>query len=71
MILNYVSAAPYVAEIVHSAYTDDERKEIKLWKDDAVGAYNWNPYIKQVVSEIEGLYRRRSGSARESRIVAF
>ena len=44
-----------MAEIVHSAYTDEERKEIKLWKDDAVGAYNWNPYIKQVVSEIEGL----------------
>ena len=48
MILNYVS------EIVHGAYTDDERKEIKLWKNDAVGAYNWNPYIKQVVNEIEG-----------------
>ena len=46
VILNYVSAAPYVAEIVHGAYTDDERKEIKLWKNDAVGAYNWNPYIK-------------------------
>ena len=44
-----------MAEIVHGAYTDDERKEIKLWKNDAVGAYNWNPYIKQVVSEIEGL----------------
>ena len=53
-ILNYISAAPYVAEIVHSAYTEDERKELKLWLEGADGAHNWNPIVKRVVSVIEG-----------------
>ena len=55
VILNYVSAAPHVAEIVHAAYTQDERREIELWKNNDEGAYDWIPYIKQVVQEIEGL----------------
>ncbi|CAI8041216.1 Nicotinamide N-methyltransferase [Geodia barretti] len=55
VILNYISAAPHVAEIVHAAYKDDERKEIELWKNDAEGAYGWNPHIMHVVSELEGL----------------
>ena len=54
VILNYISAAPHVAEIVHAAYKDDERKEIELWKNDAEGAYGWNPHIMHVVSELEG-----------------
>ena len=33
VILDYVSAAPHVSEIVHSAYKEDERKEIELWKN--------------------------------------
>ena len=55
VIMNYVSSAPYVTEIVHAAYTEDERKEIELWRNDSEGAYNWNPFIKQVVNVVEGL----------------
>ena len=54
VIANYISAAPYVAEIVHSAYTEEERRQLELWVRDAEGAFNWNPYIKYVVSNIEG-----------------
>ena len=55
VIMNYVSSAPYVTEIVHAAYTEDERKDIELWRNNAEGAYNWNPFIKQVVNLVEGL----------------
>ena len=55
VILDYISAAPYVAEIVHAAHTEGERREIELWKNDSEGAYDWNPHIKHVVGEIEGL----------------
>ena len=54
LITNYISAPPFLAEIVHSAYTEDERKELELWLNDADGAHNWNPFIKNVVSVIEG-----------------
>ncbi|CAI8053139.1 Indolethylamine N-methyltransferase [Geodia barretti] len=55
VILDYVSAAPHVSEIVHSAYKEDERKEIELWKNDNKDAHDWSPYVKYVVNEIEGL----------------
>ena len=55
VIFNYICAAPHVAEIVHSAYTEGERKEIELWKNNDEDAHNWIPYIKYVTNEIEGL----------------
>jgi hypothetical protein len=55
VILDYISAAPHVSEIVHSAYKEDERKEIELWKNDNKDAHDWSPYVKYVVNEIEGL----------------
>lgn len=55
VICNYISAAPHVAEIVHSAYTDDERREIELWMRNGEGAHDWNAYIKYAVNSIEGL----------------
>ena len=54
VILNYISAAPYVSEIVHSAYKEEERKQIELWKINAKNCHDWNPFIKYVVREIEG-----------------
>ena len=35
VIDSLISAAPYVREIVFSAYTENERKEVELWKDSA------------------------------------
>ena len=40
VILDYVSAAPHVSEIVHSAYKEDERKEIELWKNKNKDAHD-------------------------------
>ena len=55
VILNYISAAPHVAEIVHAAHTEGEQQEIELWKNNNEGAHDWNLHIKHVVSKIEGL----------------
>ena len=54
VILNYVSAAPYVAEVVHAAHTEDERREIELWKNNDEDSHNWNTFIKYVVGDLEG-----------------
>ena len=55
VIANYISAAPHVGEIVHSAHTEGERRELELWKNNAEGAHDWLPYIKHIVSDVEGL----------------
>ena len=65
VIMNYISAAPHVAEIFHSAYTEAEREHIELWKSNAEGAHDWNPFIKYVVDEIEGL---KGDAALEERV---
>ena len=55
VIVNYISAAPHVGEIVHSAHTEGERRELELWKNNAEGAHDWLPFIKHIVSDVEGL----------------
>ena len=55
VIANYISAAPHVGEIVHSAHTEGERRELELWKNNAEGAHDWLPFIKHIVSDVEGL----------------
>ena len=51
--MGLISAAPYVSEIVHTAYTADERREIELWKNEMDGAHNWKPTFQHVVGELE------------------
>lgn len=54
VILNYISGAPYVAEIVHAAHTANEKTEIELWKSGTEDAHDWTPALKYVVGEVEG-----------------
>lgn len=54
-ILNYIGAAPHVAEIFHAAHAESELLEIELWKNNDDAAHDWSPFIKYVVREIEGL----------------
>ena len=39
----------YVAEIVHAAYTESERREVELWKSNGEGAHDWLTYFKHVM----------------------
>jgi hypothetical protein len=55
-VIQYViSAAPHFAEIVHAVHTEDERREVELWKSEAEDAHNWTVPFKHVVCTIEGL----------------
>ena len=40
VIENLISAAPYVWEILFAAYSENERKEVELWKDNKQGAHD-------------------------------
>ena len=53
VIKNLIGAAPFVQEIVFAAYTERERREVELWKDDKQGAHDWSPFFKYVVNKLE------------------
>ena len=49
-----ISAAPYASEIVLSEYVEDNRKAIQQWVDRDPQAFDWTPFLKHVVVDIEG-----------------
>ena len=48
-----ISAVPHVNEIIFSAHTEGERKEVELWKFEKDGAHDWSNYFKKIVCELE------------------
>ena len=59
VIKSLISAAPFVREIVFAAYSENERKEVELWKDNKQGAHDWSPFFQYIVNELE----RKEGEA--------
>ena len=55
VIYSLISAAPYVASIVHSDYSESNLQEVRWWKDKSVQAHNWIPYFHYVLQELEGI----------------
>ena len=53
VVVDLISAEPHVAEIVHAAHTEDERKEIGLWVNKQEDAHDWAFAFKHVVGELE------------------
>ena len=49
-----ISAAPYASEIVLSDYVEGNRKAIQQWVDRDSQAFDWTPFLKHVVVDIEG-----------------
>ncbi|XP_065917668.1 nicotinamide N-methyltransferase-like [Dysidea avara] len=54
-IAGLISAVPYVNEIIFSAHTEGERKEVEQWKFEKDGAHNWADHFKFVVNELENI----------------
>ena len=52
-ITSLISAVPYVDQITFAAYAENERKEIRLWKNREEGAHDWSSHFKHVVNEVE------------------
>ena len=53
VISGLISAAPHVQQIIFAAHTEDERKEVQLWKNQTDGAHDWSPFFKYVVGDLE------------------
>ena len=53
VIVNLISAVPYVDQITFSAFAESERKEIELWKNKEEGAHDWSSHFQAVVNEVE------------------
>ena len=53
VVTSLISAVPYVDQITFAAYLENERKEIKLWKNREEGAHDWSAHFKYVVNEVE------------------
>ena len=53
-IYDFISAAPYVAEIYHSDYLKSCCDEVLLWKNRDQNAYDWSTYFKYIVNTLEG-----------------
>ena len=53
VICNLISAVAFVKEITFAAYTEEERKEVQLWKDIGDGAHDWSPFFQYVVNKHE------------------
>jgi len=54
VILHTISAAPYASEIILSEYTEANRKALLQWLKNDPNSYNWFPYFKHVVVDLEG-----------------
>ena len=54
-ITGLISAAPYFKQIVFSAHTESERKEVEMWKFEKDGAHDWSNHFKFVANELEGI----------------
>ena len=52
-IMPLIVAAPYVSEIIFSAYLESERKEVELWKNKKESAHDWSSHFKSVVNQME------------------
>ena len=64
-VAGLISAVPYVNQIIFSAYTEGERKEVKLWKFEEDGAHDWSDHFKLVVNELENITGDTAWSDRE------
>ena len=64
-----ISIAPYASKIVLAEYATPNRAALTAWLENQKDAYDWKPYFKMVVNEMEGKnegeVRRRETMVRE------
>ena len=67
-IYPHISAVPYVAEIYHTDYLQSMCDEVLLWKTKDPTAFNWSPYFKHIVQDLEGLTSPDAVTRREDKL---
>ena len=53
-IANFISVAPYTSKIVSAEYATPNRAALTAWLENQEDAFDWKPYFKMVVTEMEG-----------------
>ena len=54
VIMSLISASSKASEIIIAEYSPDNRKALRLWLDDKPEAFDWSPYFRHVVCDLEG-----------------
>ena len=54
VIANTISAAAKASSIVLSDFTPNNRKALRQWLNIDSAAFDWSPYFKYVVRDMEG-----------------
>ena len=54
VIANIISAARVASEIVLAEYTEQGRAAVRSWLNNNPNSFNWSPFHKYVVQELEG-----------------
>ena len=67
-IYPHISAVPYVAEIYHTDYMKSMCDEVLLWKNKDPTAFNWSPYFKHIVQDLEGQTNPDAVTEREDKL---
>ncbi|XP_065882627.1 nicotinamide N-methyltransferase-like isoform X2 [Dysidea avara] len=67
-IYPHISAIPYVAKIYHTDFVKAMCDEVLLWKNKDPNAFDWSPYFKHVVQELEGQTSPKAVTEREDKL---
>ena len=54
VIMSLISASSKASEIIVAEYSPENRKALRLWLDDKPEAFDWSPYFRHVVCDLEG-----------------
>lgn len=53
-IYDLISIAPYAEEITFAEFAVKNRQEVEKWRQNTPGHFDWLPYFKLVVQNLEG-----------------
>jgi nicotinamide N-methyltransferase/methyltransferase len=57
-----ITLAPFSSNIVLSAYSESEAREVQLWRERSPEAFNWRPFISAILRKYEGIVDEASES---------
>ena len=57
-----ITLVPFSSNIVLSAYSESEAREVQLWRERSPEAFNWRPFISAILRKYEGIVDEASES---------
>ena len=66
VIANVISAAGIGSDIILAEFTEKSRQAIQQWLDSEPSAWDWSPYFKYIVQNLEGKEREETHKREET-----